>query len=464
MNPQPVRTRTLRRVAPLVLLLLSTASCSSTKDNGSSCRTVANCTIDTAPICDAASLMCRACTMGADDIACKNGRPSTPRCGPQGSCVACLNHGDCATKDLRKPACHNFACGPCKSATECQSKLCSADGSCAPVAEVLYVDNKNGSCTGIDHKGSIDDPFCTLRDAVTAATMGGKTLISVAPSSKPYAALSVSPADQLTSLQIVGSGTLPSETRIEGLLNESAIAVMGDGTMGKPTVQLRNLELRGGSSASASGVSCTQGGAVTMSNIRVRGSGGSGISASNCNIVADQSHVFDNRASGISLTSSTFALSNLMLWSNSVSGISLGVGNSGTMRFLTLSVNGNPASAQPAGIDCGATAHLVEHSIVFDNYSRASGINSTDNQLVGCMLTNVVTNDKQATGGIYKTALDFVNPVADVSNIDLHLVKDSPKNRDACVDKVAQPPSDHDIDGTARPQGSAADIGAHEVQ
>ncbi|MFO0656649.1 MAG: hypothetical protein U0787_16420 [Polyangia bacterium] len=154
---------------------------------------MANCTIDTAPICDAASLMCRACTMGADDIACKNGRPSTPRCGPQGSCVACLNHGDCATKDLRKPACHNFACGPCKSATECQSKLCSADGSCAPVAEVLYVDNKNGSCTGIDHKGSIDDPFCTLRDAVTAATMGGKTLISVAPSSKPYAALSVSP-------------------------------------------------------------------------------------------------------------------------------------------------------------------------------------------------------------------------------------------------------------------------------
>ena len=465
MNPFASWSCSVGRAFLALVPALFVSGCSNPTTHSTSCRTVANCTLDSAPVCEAASLTCRACTMGVDDLACKNGRPSTPRCGPQGACVACMQNADCAARDLRKPACKNFACGPCKSPADCQSKLCSADGSCAPVEEVLYVDNKNGSCSGSSHKGSQEDPFCTLADAVAMSTSGGKTMISVAPSSQPYAALVFKPSGALQSLTVSGSGTKPSETRVEGVLDESAIDLIGDGAGGKPVVTVRNLELRGGSGANSAGLGCKNGATVSLHNVRLRSSGGCGARVQNCNITVESSELFDNHLCGITLTDSTFALSNVMLWSNRSTGISLGTGNTGTMRFLTLAANGSLTSTAPAGIDCGSTPHVVEHSIVFDNYSRASGTFGLDKQLVGCSLTNVVTNDSKTSGGVYKTALEFVTPSApDIANIDLHLIKDSAVNKDACVDKVAQSPVDHDIDGTQRPQGAASDIGAHEVQ
>ena len=453
--------RTLRGLALVLIPLSWLTACTSTTDTSGSCRTVANCLFDSAPICDAATLSCRACTMGADDNACKNGRPATPRCGPQGSCVACITNSDCASRDLRKPTCRSNACTSCRTSIDCQSKLCSADGSCAPVSEVLYVDNKNGGCTGSDHRGSIDDAFCTLQDALAAVTSGGKTRISVAPSSKAYAALKLTGTDTLTSLTIAGGGGRPTDTRIEGASGESAIAVIG-GTS-KLSVAVRNVELQGGSGKA--GITCEMGAELSVSGVRIHDSGTDGIFANGCTLSVDSSQLFANKASGLLISGSTYSLSNLMIWNNTIVGIAFGGSSSGTMRFLTVYGNGTQTGSATPGIDCGASPLLVEHSIVFDNLLRASGGNiSLDQQLTGCMLSNVVTNDKVVSGSIYKTAVDFVQPAGDTASIDLHLIKDSPKNRDCCVDKVQQSPVSYDFDGTSRPQGPAADVGAHEVQ
>ena len=63
--------RTLRGLALVLIPVAWLTACTSTTDSSGSCRTVANCLLDSSPICDAATLSCRACTMGADDTACK---------------------------------------------------------------------------------------------------------------------------------------------------------------------------------------------------------------------------------------------------------------------------------------------------------------------------------------------------------------------------------------------------------
>lgn len=431
------------------------SGCDSPVERPTTCRTVANCLQASAPICDAATLTCRPCTAGADDIACKNRQATTPRCGPNGACVACVENAECAARDLRQPACRGFVCAACKNPTECQSRLCSADGSCAPVTDVLFVDNKNGACSGTGHKGTLGDPFCTVAEAVDAAKTDGKTLISVAASVAAYAPLSLDAST--ASVTISGSGATPADTRIgPSSPGQAAVTVSGDGTAKKPSIVMRNLEVRGQ-------IACNNGAQLSLSKMRVKGGDSHGIHGDRCTLSVDSSEITDHNLNGIWLTQSEFALSNLMMGGNRVTAIALGVGNHGTMRFLTLVGNGNTTSTAPAGVDCGATDHSLEDSIVFDNYSRAGGVVSALKQIVGCKLENVVTNDPAATSGLFKEKLEFVSPVLGPT-FDLHLVRDSAINQDACVDKVLQSPVDHDFDGTARPQGAAADIGAHEVQ
>ena len=81
MNPFASWSCSVGRAFLALVPALFVSGCSNPTTHSTSCRTVANCTLDSAPVCDAASLVCRACTMGVDDLACKNGRPSTPRCG-----------------------------------------------------------------------------------------------------------------------------------------------------------------------------------------------------------------------------------------------------------------------------------------------------------------------------------------------------------------------------------------------
>ena len=165
----------LLAVVALGMLAGWLSGCTTPTTTPVACHTVIDCTASSAPICDAQSLTCRACDpkQSSDDIACHNGHPSTPRCGPAGTCVGCLVNADCTDK-INRPACSNYACGPCQQSSDCESLICSADGTCAQPTEVLFVNNQNGSCQGTGHLGTTADPFCAIQDAVDASTAGGQ--------------------------------------------------------------------------------------------------------------------------------------------------------------------------------------------------------------------------------------------------------------------------------------------------
>ena len=417
------------------------------------CRTVTSCTSDTAPICDAASLSCRTCTVGTDDVGCKNRSAATPRCGPAGRCVGCMTNADC--KEVRTPVCGaNLACQGCTQPSDCLSRICSADGSCTPTADVLFVSNR-ASCVGSGHAGTLEDPICGLPEAVSEALVRKKSFLSVEPTTLPYEPIRLASVGA-SGLRIVGS---PSNTGELAHISGAAPAVRVTATDGK--VQLLGLDLTGPGGAA---VECAMGSDLTIENSRLHGSQ-NGVVAVGCKLSIDTSRVYDNARVGLSLTDTQYTLQNVMVWRNDVTGIAL-INSTGTARFATIYANGSISGNRPPGIDCGAGQNLIENSIVFDNISRLSAV-LTDSQIIGCRPMSVATNDKQA--GTYAQLVDFVNGSgSDAGAFDLRLKADSSNNAACCIDK-AQPatagaPLDHDIDGSRRPKGPSSDLGAHEAK
>ncbi len=451
--------------AALSAIVGAIGSCSTPAGNSYiSCHTVKECTTASTPICDAESLLCRACipSRQADDTACRNGHPETPRCGPSGVCVACMINKDCPDQ-VQKPACRNYTCGPCQQATDCLSLICSNDGSCAQIADVAFVDNKNGSCQGATHQGTMADPYCQIKDALAATAAGGKSLISVAVSSKSYDAVKIVGGSGPSTITISGAGTELGSVVIEGDNGEPAVAVSS--TNEKITVVLRNLDLVGAPGI-YSVVQCNDKVDLSVTGSRVHDGGKNGIESVNCQLTVDAVRIYNTNNIGLSISGGSYAVSNVMLWRNYVAGIAFS-GSTGTLRFATVANNGFPSNDKVSGIDCGTGMNLVESSIVYDNYSRPLGGTSyTDLQLNGCKLSQVVTNDTTTVDGTVRTRVDFVNESGtDASKMDFRLVGNSTFNSECCIDKVTQVGSVvHDIDFQKRPAGSAADIGAFEVQ
>lgn len=454
--------------AALGAIVAVIGSCSTPGGNSSiSCHTVNECTSASTPICDAENLLCRACIPGrqADDTACSNGHPGTPRCGPSGACVACMINSDCPDKVL-KPACRNYTCGPCQQATDCLSLICSNDGSCAQLSEVAFVDNKNGSCQGMNHQGTQADPYCQIKDALAASSTGGKALISVAVSTKAYDAVQIIGGSGPSTVTISGASTEAGSVIIEGDNAEPAVSVFSPSE--KITVLLRNLDLVG-STGMYSVVQCNDKVDLSVIGSRVRDGGKNGIESVNCQLTVDAVRIYNANNIGLSISGGTYAVSNVMIWRNDVAGIAFS-GSTGTLRFATVVNNGSPGNDKVSGIDCGTGMNPVESSIVLGNISqRLGGTTFTDLQLNGCKLSQVITNDTTTTDGTVRTRVDFVNSTGnDASKMDLRLVGNSTFNSECCIDKVTQAgaavPVVHDIDFQKRPSGSAADIGASEVQ
>jgi hypothetical protein len=281
---------------------------------------------------------CRAC---GTDNECKQINAMTPVCvpatdaagGPQpGTCVGCLTDANCTSAGASKtPICEptTSACRACAKDAECGGPgVCMADGHCAAVSEVLFVD-ATATCTG---NGTSATPYCSL--AVATPHLGITT---------PVMIILGGTNDQLTlstsgiSPVILGRKNTAGDIGSIPANAATAISVSSD------TVLIRNLTVDLGSGAASKGIAVT--GAGTSLSLRMvtvsLGTKGLGIDAeSGATLSMDECYVENNPVGGILVNGATANIQNTIIAANpSASGYGIqfsAPGSGTTFAFNTI--------------------------------------------------------------------------------------------------------------------------------
>ena len=410
---------------------------------GGSCMASVECA-PTAPICGMGA--CRPCTAG-DEAECAKRSLMTPICDTgTHECSGCRKGQAADCPDPAMPTCDaNGACRKCVLHTDCTSMVCNSDGTCESTSNILYVDNKNGTCTGLN-QGSMADPICDINAAVTMIA-GAKTIIRVLPSTAAYGPVAINNI----SVTIIGAGIKGAGgTAIAGGTNA------GVNITGTPTVVLDGLDIK----------SSTTGGATPATLMIVRSFihnvGGIGANIVNkCNVTLNRDEIGPgNTGGGVSVSAGTYTITNCFITGNGTGGAGVTLASSATGMFVHNTVTANSTTVGLAGIDCGSMAtKAIENSIVWNNTKDPLALPSSQ---VGtkCVLTFVDINESNAGLGNSMTQPTFV----DSPNNNYRLVKGDTNNGACCVDRIDTSSVLDDIDGTLRPVNLKWDIGAHEVK
>ena len=393
------------------------ANCSGAGDGGPDTPS-AHCT--SAAACTMAGLT--ACDLGSDG----------------GTCVQCIDDTTCGTT---APACgSDDTCHACTKNADCLgSEMCLDDGSCADVAQVAYLDGgalTNGDCTKAAPCNIAQDALATQLPFIHVAGTNRTSQLAVA-----------------RSVTLIGDG---SSSELAG--TDPVTLELQSGTIVIAGLTIRNT-LLGGVGVS---VPTNKTPDVTLERCVITKNGGGGIVAANGTMTIERCNIFGNAAGGMSLGSQLAAMQVTVI-NNFITG------------------NGNPTGGVGGALINPAAGSKFQFNTVVDNRvktmtapTNAGGLNclgtlTADNNLfarnfaanVASPATNVVGCDPGTSvlEGMTITDLALLDPEGvNHADPDYHLTVASAP----AIDKAAGTTVSVDVDGDARPNGSAADLGADE--
>ena len=427
-------------------------------DSAAGCADDSGCTSAATPVCDKASHTCRACQAGSPSADCA-GAAGKPVCSTSGACVECASNGDCAAQG-KSCELTTFTCVACNANIECASGACRADHVCAAASDLVYVDNKNGACSGTSHAGTAGDPYCQVNDAFAAT--GGTIL--VAGSGTQYGSISITTP---VTKAIVGPGRDATPAATFFTITKPGMIVSV--TTGSADVSGTGIVLNGSSSgAGAAGLLGFGSGAtvkLALTRSLITSSGGDGVDSTGCAITLDANEITSNHGGGVKLSGGTYTVTNNIIAGNGntlsggVPGFSAdtAAGAAG-VGFAFNTVTKNMTSAGVGGIDCSVLPHTITASIVTGN-TTVGGTQFAS----ACTFTNVVAGSIETSPAMGLVKLDPTYVSTSNFRLDMTAGPAATANNACCVDQLATGATDHDIDSNRRPVRVKWDIGAFEA-
>ena len=394
------------------------------------------------------------CTPGAGgDEECAANAEGLDYCSDGGICAACLDNSHC-TEFVNAGICDAtaFECRACDvGGDDCESGLCGTrdEGVCVAEGDVIRVDggNAGGDVGGC---GAVGSECATIGFAI--GQVGGTKNVIVVADGDYSEALSIAAG---TVTIIGGRGVVVNPSLTDE--NIPALRVSGGATatiLGISVIPASGTV--GTDAVSCSGV----GSSLTLSGVAVSNAEDIGVSASNCALTVSASTISNNDGGGISVNGGDFDITNNFIVENGALGnsapaVSLaGSGTTLTFDFNTVARNLVANDLLTTGVACTLTNSLTgSGNIVYLGSPAASPpVSGT----CGWDYSNIEA-DISGTENINQPPA-FVNGVP--PNGDYHLAPGS-----LCID-AADPAATlaTDIDGEARPQGAAPDIGADEAE